>query len=231
MEGGQAQPVNTKPTGANKRKGANPVKQIINSDPSSETVPASPVTAGSPLDLTVRAQSQRKVILSVPQYKSVSSSSASSPTSSSSSLSETSTQPELSVTPVIKKEILNDQEDFDFKSDLISNNNFALHTLLNNQTQALFSLEHLKQASLIFQKHTRGSATEFSPPTHLHQQRETQQQTNNNNNVWNNLVTSTVTSSESNCDDRRKIHKCDFPTCDKVYTKSSHLKAHKRKLS
>lgn len=27
---------------------------------------------------------------------------------------------------------------------------------------------------------------------------------------------------------RRKIHKCDFPECDKVYTKSSHLKAHKR---
>ena len=27
---------------------------------------------------------------------------------------------------------------------------------------------------------------------------------------------------------RRKIHQCDFPTCDKVYTKSSHLKAHKR---
>ena len=27
---------------------------------------------------------------------------------------------------------------------------------------------------------------------------------------------------------RRKIHKCDFAECDKVYTKSSHLKAHKR---
>ena len=27
---------------------------------------------------------------------------------------------------------------------------------------------------------------------------------------------------------RRKIHKCDFLNCDKVYTKSSHLKAHKR---
>ena len=40
--------------------------------------------------------------------------------------------------------------------------------------------------------------------------------------------TSTITSTES--DDKRKIHKCDFPTCDKVYTKSSHLKAHKRYL-
>ena len=234
MEGAAAQSITSKPTGANKRKGANPVKQIINTDTSSETV-------GSPLDLTVRQQearglTPRKVILSVPQYKSVTSSSASSPTSSSSSLSDTSTQPELSVTPVIKKEISNDQDDFDFKSDLISNNNFALHTLLNNQTQALFSLEHLKQASLIFQKHARNPANpalgfknEFPQPQQQQQHVETQQQTNNNNNnVWNNLVTSTVTSSESSCDDKRKIHKCDFPTCDKVYTKSSHLKAHKR---
>ncbi len=27
---------------------------------------------------------------------------------------------------------------------------------------------------------------------------------------------------------KRKVHKCDFPDCDKIYTKSSHLKAHKR---
>ncbi len=33
---------------------------------------------------------------------------------------------------------------------------------------------------------------------------------------------------ESDSVKRRKVHSCDFPECNKVYTKSSHLKAHKR---
>ena len=41
-------------------------------------------------------------------------------------------------------------------------------------------------------------------------------------------VSSTRDSSAVGPARRRKIHKCDFPDCSKIYTKSSHLKAHKR---
>ena len=44
--------------------------------------------------------------------------------------------------------------------------------------------------------------------------------------------TDPISSSSSDVDNAtrklRKVHKCDFEDCDKVYTKSSHLKAHKR---
>ncbi|XP_075544940.1 uncharacterized protein LOC142579031 isoform X3 [Dermacentor variabilis] len=39
---------------------------------------------------------------------------------------------------------------------------------------------------------------------------------------------SAAVSADSDSLRRRKVHKCDFEGCQKVYTKSSHLKAHKR---
>lgn len=41
-------------------------------------------------------------------------------------------------------------------------------------------------------------------------------------------VTSAQTSIQFDLTKRKKIHRCDFIPCGKVYTKSSHLKAHKR---
>lgn len=147
----------SKPTGANKRKGANPVRQIIGES----TGGGGP---GGPLDLSLNpeANKSKKVILSVPQYKLVTSLSSSPVTSSLSDQSRSTKfnpkkEPELSVSPVIKKELHNgdngEDEDFDYKSDLMRQNNLALHSLLSSQSQTLFSLEQLKQASLIFQKH------------------------------------------------------------------------------
>lgn len=44
-----------------------------------------------------------------------------------------------------------------------------------------------------------------------------------------NPISSSVSSSNDlESSRKRKVHKCDFEDCDKVYTKSSHLKAHKR---
>ena len=94
----------------------------------------------------------------------------------------------------------------------------SLETMLARQPP-VFSLDQIKQASLVFQKRVAeagGVAGGVAPDLLQHS-------------IWSNLISSTVTGTDAFlADDRRKIHKCDFPACDKVYTKSSHLKAHKR---
>ena len=141
--------VASKPTGANKRKGANPVRQIISEGGGGETEGG----GQAPLDLSLgdhqgmSSGTKKPVILSVPQYKLVTSSSS----LTSSSSPSVKTEPELTVTPVMTR-----------PHDLSVTQGQAwasLQSLLASQPQALFSLEQLKQASLIFQKHALNGNT------------------------------------------------------------------------
>ena len=105
MEGRSEGGGTVKPTGANKRKGANPVRQIVNEGGGG--------SSGVPLDLSVNHDVSRskKVILSVPQYKLVSSSSSSSlVTTSETSLVSPKLEPELSIVPITKQECSSDPE-------------------------------------------------------------------------------------------------------------------------
>ena len=82
MEGRGEGVAASKPTGANKRKGANPVRQIINDGVVADGGGVG--GGGGPLDLSLQhgdmqpRSSSKKVILSVPQYKLVTSSSTTS---------------------------------------------------------------------------------------------------------------------------------------------------------
>ena len=58
------------------------------------------------------------------------------------------------------------------------------------------------------------------------------QQANLENNALSNVASSVLSSSNPNIDNdsdnKKRTHRCSFPNCHKVYTKSSHLKAHQR---
>ena len=144
----------SKPTGANKRKGANPVRQIISEGGGGGGAETEGGGQG-PLDLSLSDHGDQRgvsgpkkpVILSVPQYKLVTSSS---PLTS----PPVKTEPELTVTPVVTRPPGADL------GGVASGQAWAsLQSLLASQPQALFSLEQLKQASLIFQKHALNGNT------------------------------------------------------------------------
>jgi len=246
-------------TGAGKRKGLNPVKQVLlqphesnsahhlaetsrlaaNPDGEKEVKRSREAVASAPLDLSVSkaevgGRCRKQVILSVPQYKSTAASSVSSAASADSVSSSDLSHNSLTVTPVLKLDLPDQEDPADDEAEEeeeegeeeeedeeeledAKQSSYALDNILGNQTQSFFSLEQFKQASLIFQKHTTMNGNGLKGSSEFLQ-----------HSIWNNLVSSTVPASDSSNDEKRKIHKCDFPACDKIYTKSSHLKAHKR---
>lgn len=192
MERKGMSPPSVKPTGAGKRKGQNPIRQVIGDQ--------------IPLDLSLRSSADmqaKKVILSVPQYKHVSH--AHHETSEVSNQTEVSPRNnnELTITPVIKPEPILDTNCNEMRSHI-------MQRFLSSHPQSLLALQQFKQASIILQEQNTQQGEPY-----------TQQS------LWSSLVSSSVPG-ESLCEEKKKIHKCDFLGCDKVYTKSSHLKAHKR---
>jgi len=180
-------PPSLKPTGAGKRKGQNPIRQVIGDQ--------------IPLDLSLRSSGDiqsKKVILSVPQYKQVSH------VHETSEVNLVETRNELTITPVIKPEPI-----LDTNCNEMNMRSHIMQQFLSSHPQSLLALQHFKQASIILQEQN------------LQGEPYTQQS------LWSSLVSSPVPG-ESLCEEKKKIHKCDFLGCDKVYTKSSHLKAHKR---
>ena len=176
-----------KPTGAGKRKGQNPVKQMVGDQ--------------IPLDLSLRSSESdvqtKKVILSVPNYRKISSFQC-----ENEFMKEE--KNEVTITPVIKTEPALDKN-----CNEMNMGSTIMQRLLSNHPQSLLALQHFKQASLLLQEQNLPEETEM------------------HHSLWSSLVSSSLTG-EVICDDKKKIHRCDFSGCDKVYTKSSHLKAHKR---
>ncbi|XP_057320121.1 Krueppel-like factor 3 isoform X1 [Microplitis mediator] len=87
-----------------------------------------------------------------------------------------------------------------------------------SSSAALLALQRIKEASLVF--HKRPALT---PGIGLSGRGNSGHGVGGHGGSLNNV--------DSDCGDalkRRKVHRCDVAGCDKVYTKSSHLKAHKR---
>ncbi|ODM93798.1 Krueppel-like factor 8 [Orchesella cincta] len=118
-----------------------------------------------------------------------------------------------------------------------SSSTFMAHTKMKDPTILFSKKASLSHPSLHHLSHVpNGSATNGKRAARCGDRKElstspgpsTPTSASSTSPILNNNLHSNPTGESNESLRRRKVHKCDFQGCEKVYTKSSHLKAHKR---